>query len=112
MNQWDAAAHGRVARMKSLLKLSHINVNAMDLFQMTALDYGVLNGQLEVVKLLAESGADVNKKTDGETPIFKAIAQGNRKMVKLLLDLGSNTKITRTPTKYEGNVFLFIGNLW
>ena len=102
MNQWDAAAQGRVQRMETLLKKKTLNVNAMDLFQLTALDYAVMNGQLEIAKLLIESGADLNKKTDGETPIFKAIAQGNRNMVKLLLELGASTKIVRTPTKYEG----------
>jgi hypothetical protein len=49
-----------------------------------------------------ESGADVNMKTDGETPIYKAIAQGNQAMVKLLLELGATTQVIRDASKYEG----------
>ncbi len=102
MNLWDAATFGRVERVKTLLKKKNLNVECMDLYRMTPLDYAVINGQLEIVKLLAEGGADVNRKTDGETPIYKAIAQGNRAMVKLLLELGATTQVSRDQSKYDG----------
>lgn len=101
MNQWDAAAEGRLQRMKTIIK-SGVKLDAQDLFQMTALDYAVLNGRTDIVKLLVENGADVNFRSDGETPLYKAISQGNRVMTKLLLDLGSTTQTTRIPNKYEG----------
>ena len=46
-------------------------------------------GNLEIVKLLIEKGADLDRvNKDGETPLFVACQNGNEKVVKLLLDTG------------------------
>jgi len=67
---------------------------------------------LEIVRLLLDRGADVNKKSCGDgwasscncaTPIYIAACKGNVKMVKLLLDYGADVSLVhydkKTPLK-------------
>lgn len=54
----------------------------------------------EIVKLLIDSGADVNASdNDGETPLFAAADRGSIDVVKLLLDSGANARIVNNNGK-------------
>ena len=49
------------------------------------------SGDLEVVKILVENGADVNyRNIDGITPLMNGCSKGNLDIVKFLVDQGSN----------------------
>lgn len=55
----------------------------------TSLQYSVDKGEVEVVKLLLEFGANVNMRdSNNEIPLFSAIIGGNTDIVKLLIDHG------------------------
>lgn len=58
----------------------------------SVLHYGVLSGNLGIVKLLIDHGANVTfpKELQKPTPLDFAILRGNVEMVKLLLDAGAD----------------------
>ncbi|KAL5968838.1 Ankyrin repeat and KH domain-containing protein mask [Taenia solium] len=67
-----------------------------------ALTKAVSEGHFEVVKLLLEQGAEVNRYEDGiEAPIFAAISGGNLDILKLLIayhaNIGERNKVGYTP---------------
>ena len=48
-------------------------------------------GYLEIVKLLIENGADINKSNnDGWTPLYSAADKGHLEVVKLLIENGAD----------------------
>ncbi|HQS37628.1 MAG TPA: ankyrin repeat domain-containing protein, partial [Methylotenera sp.] len=55
----------------------------------TAFHHAAFDGNVEMVKFLAEKGADVNKKMRGDVDIIRAVSDiGNTKMVEVLKSLG------------------------
>lgn len=63
----------------------------------TALQYAVGNGDIEMVKVLLKGGADINATDDfGLTPLISAVIIGNIEMVKLLIGHGANVNIEST----------------
>jgi ankyrin repeat protein len=62
---------------------------------MTALLFAARDGNLEAVRALVESGADVNQVSggDGSTPIVIAAANGHYTVAKYLLDHGANPNL-------------------
>ncbi|XP_013391240.1 ankyrin-1-like [Lingula anatina] len=68
----------------------------------TALHIALLTGNADMVKLLLDSGAEVNAENeDGRTPLYWAAEEGHEDIVKLLLEHGTDPNITnewgRTP---------------
>ena len=63
----------------------------------TALMYATHRGDIDIVRLLLERGADPNKQTkDGWTPLMYATEKGNIDIVRLLLENGADpTKRTK-----------------
>jgi hypothetical protein len=56
----------------------------------TALHYAVMKGEMPLVGLLVQRGADVNSRTkSGTTPLHTAVLYGRYEMVEYLLDKGS-----------------------
>lgn len=51
-------------------------------------------GQIELVSLLVDHGAELNhaKKNTGSTPLYIASQEGNAEVVKILLDSGSEVR--------------------
>lgn len=89
------------------------NVNAVVTPGLSPLHEAVFNdAPLDIVRLLLDKGADVNKKSCGDgwatqcncsTPLYIAACKGNLKMVKLLLDYGADVSLVhydkKTPLK-------------
>ena len=88
---WAAARTGDLKAIKHYIEAGG-DVNALDNgFQLSAMSWGALHGQTEIVQLLIESGAEVNIKSgDGATPLHSAAFFGRTDVAKLLLENGAN----------------------
>ena len=84
-----ASGHGN-ARTVNVLLEKGIDVNITDDYNFnnnTALSIAVINAKYDVVELLIEKGADINKENNkGDTPLIHAIRSEDYKMVQLLLE--------------------------
>jgi len=85
-----AARKGDVAAVKGLLDKG-VDVNSKNRYGATALSYACDRGNLELVTLLIERGADVNASDTfyKATPITWATMNGHVDVIKLLLDKGA-----------------------
>ena len=67
-----------------------------------------LNGHAEIVKLLADNGAELNlKSNDGSSALIFASQNGNAEVVKVLLEKGADPGLKdnkdKTALDYAGN---------
>ena len=90
---WAAARTGDLKAIKRYIEKGE-DLNALDkTFQLSAVAWSALHGQTEVVRLLIESGVDVNiKNGDGATPLHSAAFLGRVDVAKLLLENGADIK--------------------
>ena len=101
----SAAGHGRVARVKSLLKDNPDVVFSKDDYGKTPLHWAARNDCSDVAKLLLANHADVNAKDNtGWTPLHEAAAtgpDGQKDTVELLLanhaDVNAKDNFGETP---------------
>jgi ankyrin repeat protein len=81
-------------KIKSTADFSYVDfddVNATNCLGENALHIAVRWGDLQAVKLLIQSGVDINKHgEEGYTPLHYACAYANPEMVELLLQSGAN----------------------
>jgi len=103
-----AAKDGDIKRVEALLN-EGANVNAVVTPGLSPLHEAVFNdASLDIVRLMLNRGADVNKKSCGDgwamdcncgTPLYIAACKGNTKTVKLLLDHGADVSIVHYDKK-------------
>ena len=91
-----AAESGNLPAVRALLE-SGWNVNRpMSTEGFPALHHAVGTGQMAVVKVLIEAGADVNfasQNKAGETPLFIAAEYGHEAVVKALIEAGADVNL-------------------
>lgn len=92
---FEAVEEGKESEIKKLF-LSNVDVNAEDRNYRTSLHRAVLNGHLEVAKLLIEYGADVNADHALKTPLCCAIRGKHTEIVRLLVENGANVNASCT----------------
>ena len=93
-----AIDYATASGLRELVKaLSYENQEAhTDAYGNTPLHQACWNGQGEVVKVLLEKGAEVEKlNDDGESPLILAVEKGNLVIVDLLLAAGANAGSAR-----------------
>ena len=90
---WAAARTGNLQAIKRHIEEGG-DINALDNgFRLSAIAWGALHGQAEVVQFLIENGVDVNLKNgDGATPLHSAAFLGRVDVAKLLLENGADVK--------------------
>ena len=85
----------QMSKPKTLLYLCKLmspqGMNIPDIFGRTPLHQAAAKGDVEIILILIEYGADVNARTiSGETPLMKAIAFYQVEATKILLRLGAD----------------------
>jgi len=86
--------HGDIKMVSKLLDKDPTIVNNRNESKWTPLHLACFKGNIEMVKLLLEKGADINAKSrTGMTPVYLAATKGNYKIVLLLADKGANINI-------------------
>ena len=95
-----AAAYRVLPAVRALLKSEEEAYKKVNTAGLTALHYAVNRGvvyipqNLEIVRMLIEAGADINKLTnDGRTPLRFA-AMGHPEATKILIDAGADLNIS------------------
>lgn len=74
-----------------------MNVNVCDQFAWTPLHHAAHAGQLELMELLVEAGADVDAQAlNGGTPLMKAIQCSQLSCVNFLIKAGANVEAENT----------------
>jgi len=86
----DAAQQNDMAGVAKALEQG-ANVNAKTRYNATALMFGAMNGNLEIVRLLLERGADMNVRDTfyGFTPMAAAMMNGRVDVIRHLVERGS-----------------------
>ena len=91
------AACGNTKELKVLVRRDPSLVKASDEHGRTLLYLACKSGFYDMVKMLLQEGADINKvQRDGSTPLHGAAYFGHILVVGLLLEYGAQTKLTNT----------------
>ena len=91
------AACGNTKELKVLVRRDPSLVKASDEHGRTLLYLASKSGFYDMVKMLLQKGADINKvQRDGSTPLHGAAYFGHFLVVGLLLEYGAQTKLTNT----------------
>jgi hypothetical protein len=111
-----AAVHRVLPAVRALLKSEEEAYNRVNTAGLTALHYAVNRGvvyipqNLEIVRMLIEAGADINKLTNnGWTPLRFAATSGHPEITKILIDAGADLNISNPlrnavqAAKYNGH---------
>ena len=72
-----------------------VPVDCIDMLDRTALFYAVLCNKTDVIRLLLQNGADVNKRyRSGHTPVHEAAMGNNTEVIAMLIKYGASINIT------------------
>lgn len=90
----DAAKHGKIDVVRSLVLDTHLNPNSRDRKGWTALLRAAKCDQLEIVDFLIKAKANMECKTkEGNAPLHKAVKRGKLEAVRLLCKSGADTNV-------------------
>ena len=96
---YEAAAFGRIERLRALLHEDPANANSWSPDGFSALHLAVFGGNAEAVRLLVENGADVDALATSDIakvrPLGTAAFVGRPDLEKLLLDAGADPALPR-----------------
>lgn len=78
-------------------------------YKTTPFCMAIVKGDLETVKKLIELGSDVNRKSDGMTPLMYAARYNRVEIIKILVKEGANIK-TKDPKGFTAMKFAELSN--
>ncbi|MGB0894669.1 MAG: ankyrin repeat domain-containing protein [Parashewanella sp.] len=93
----ESCANGSLKHINAVLSGDTFKDTSTNSKGLNGLHLACLNGQIEVVKLLARNGANINLPAANdfkETPLHIAVRLENKNLVTLLLGLGANLEMT------------------
>lgn len=89
-NLIEAASGGDLEEVEALIKFGSVDLNASDYDRRAALHLAAGEGQMDIVRLLCEKGADVNVRDRwGNRPLDDAVTAGHQDIVNLLEEYGA-----------------------
>ena len=89
-----AAEEGHLSIVKYLVKCSYASIDSVDEHGMNCIHAAAMNGHLDVVQFLAQSGASIHlADNDGRSPIFVAAQRGRLNVVQYLAQSGANVNL-------------------
>jgi ankyrin repeat protein len=90
-----AASNGDVPLLARLVRdqTAHVDVDMLDVFRLTPLQYAVLKGHAKTVDLLLAAGANVNLVRCGSTALIVAVQRSNMEITARLLGQGADPNI-------------------
>ena len=99
LQAYEAAAFGRIERLRQLLDEDPANANAWSPDGFTALHLAIFGGSEEAVRLLVERGADVDALATAEIarvrPLGTAAFVRRPDLEQILLDAGADPDLAR-----------------
>ncbi len=96
LDVFEAAALGRVERLRELLEAAPELARAWSPDRATALHFAAFFGQPEATRVLVDRGADLEavSPTFGDvTPLHSACASGERESARILLEAGADPNV-------------------
>ncbi len=108
-----AAKNGDIQSITQLLSLSSVKstVNAVDEHGFTPLMYASIIGDVSIVKILVENGADVNAQNQsGATALMLAAKYNHIKLCKVLVKSGADAKLKTTNKQTAFTIAAQYGN--
>lgn len=83
---FEAVRDGNIIKVRSMVSKAKLSLDYTDAREMTPLMIASTDNNLEMVKILAEAGADINKKNpeNGKSSLMYAAANGHADIVRYL----------------------------
>jgi ankyrin repeat protein len=104
---YEAAAFGRIDRLRRLLEEDSANASAWSPDGFTALHLAIFGGSEEAVRLLVEHGTDVDALATSDVarvrPLGTAAFVGRPDLEKLLLEAGADASLPREEQQPSGS---------
>jgi ankyrin repeat protein len=88
IDQFVGNAHGNITVVRELLDKYPSIINANASWAETAVQAAAQTGQVEIVNILVDHGADPNPKYEGKTPLAMALEKAQDQLVAVLCSYG------------------------
>lgn len=94
LDVFDIARRGTVDDVRQLLKSDPNGFKTINKEGFSPLLLACYRGNVEVAKLLIETGCDINQKSSMGTPLMAAVVKGNNSITQFLLLKNANVNLT------------------
>ncbi|WLR56986.1 ankyrin repeat domain-containing protein [Mesobacillus subterraneus] len=108
----DAVISGNAKKVASLIEDGE-DIHQIDYFGYSALDWAIMDDNLQMVQLLLDLKADPNFESDyGMTPFMTASEKGSESIIKILHDAGGNPNYQEMSSGYTALTYaVFSGEI-
>ena len=107
LNLWRAAKAGNKEEVKRVLASRMVNLDSgvSNSLSQTAISIAAKNGHTDIVQLLFDRGADINKRDKyGKNSLYHATENGKVQTVQVLINLGAEPPLAQAAAKGQTGV--------